>query len=77
MMSPALVLTLGLIIFKWAVRGTKVAPTGALILAYEKTTLMSISTNNPHLIVGHTGEGEGHVADLVASDFLIFLSVDD
>ena len=29
-----------------------------------------------HLIVRHTGEGKGYVADLVASDLLIFLSVD-
>ena len=42
MTSPALVLILGLIIFKWAVRGTNVAPTGALILACEKKTVTRI-----------------------------------
>ena len=34
MTVPALVTTLGLIILRWAVRGTKVEPMGARILAW-------------------------------------------
>ena len=29
-----------------------------------------------HLVVRHTREGKGYVADLVTSDFLVFLGVD-
>ena len=98
MTSPALVLILGLIIFKWAVRGTNVAPTGALILACEKNTVSWIPiilSNNiliisrrpfpeyqysfpmkNHLVVRHTREGKGYVADLVTSDLLVFFGVD-
>ena len=78
--APALVDTLGFTIFKWAVLGMNVAPTGALIEAYEKTPPI----NYPHTLyllvciylkVRHAGEGEGHVGHLVSPQLVVLVRV--
>ena len=55
MTVPALVTTLGLIILRWAVRGTKVEPMGARMLAWVERFLWgkldgiaSLVTEPPH-----------------------------